>query len=74
MSRYGGAMTQQHDDGLADASRAGADPRVDDALARLDELPQRPVAEHVELFDDVQRRLREALEEASGEPAADRSG
>jgi len=37
------------------------DPRVDAAVARLADLDDRPVAEHVEVFEDVQRRLQEAL-------------
>ena len=36
-------------------------PGVLRALARLDELDQRPVAEHVELFDGVHRLLQDAL-------------
>jgi hypothetical protein len=37
------------------------DARVDEALARLEELGQAPVSEHVEIFDDVHRRLRDVL-------------
>jgi hypothetical protein len=40
---------------------AATDPRVDAALARLSDTEDRPVAEHVEVFEDVQRRLQEAL-------------
>lgn len=36
-------------------------PGVLRALARLDELDQRPVAEHVEVFDGVHRLLQDAL-------------
>ena len=36
-------------------------PGVLRALARLDELEQRPVAEHVEVFDGVHRLLQDAL-------------
>jgi hypothetical protein len=39
------------------------EPRVDAALARLDELAGRPVTEHRAVFDDVHRRLREVLGE-----------
>jgi hypothetical protein len=35
--------------------------RVDAALARLDELAAAPVADHVEVFEDVQRGLQDAL-------------
>jgi len=53
------------------------EPRVDAALARLDELTSRPVTEHRPIFDDVHRRLRDVLgeldtrEQGSGDqPAA----
>ena len=36
-------------------------PGVLRALARLDELDQRPVAEHVEVFDGVHRLRQDAL-------------
>ena len=37
------------------------DERVDVALARLGELSGAPVADHVEVFEDVQRRLQDVL-------------
>ncbi len=37
------------------------DPRVDDALARLHELEQLPVEEHLPVYRDVHRRLHETL-------------
>jgi hypothetical protein len=46
------------------------DPRVDAALARLDELPGIPVTEHPQVFDDVHRRLADVLDELD----ADRPG
>jgi hypothetical protein len=39
------------------------EPRVDAALARLDELAGRPVTEHRAIFEDVHGRLREVLGE-----------
>jgi hypothetical protein len=39
------------------------EPRVDAALARLDELKGRPVTEHRAVFEDVHRRLRDVLGE-----------
>jgi hypothetical protein len=39
------------------------EPRVDAALARLDELEGLPVTEHRAVFEDVHRRLREVLGE-----------
>lgn len=35
--------------------------RVDDAIARLGDLENLPVNDHVEIFEDVQRRLHETL-------------
>ena len=35
--------------------------QVDQALALLDGLDDRPVAEHVEVFDQVHRSLQDAL-------------
>lgn len=40
------------------------DPRVDAAMARLGELGARPVSEHVEIYEDVHRRLQELLASA----------
>ena len=55
---------------------ATGEPRVDAALARLDELTGRPVTEHRAIFEDVHRRLRDVLgeldtrEQGSGDQAA----
>jgi hypothetical protein len=55
---------------------ATGEPRVDAALARLDELAGRPVTEHRAIFEDVHRRLRDVLgeldtrEQGSGNQAA----
>jgi len=43
------------------------EPRVDDALARLSDLTNLPVHEHVAVFEDVQRRLHETLADLSGQ-------
>ncbi|MGP4028449.1 hypothetical protein [Actinomadura sp. 3N407] len=40
------------------------DPRVDAAVAPLGELGARPVPEHVEIYEDVHRRLQELLASA----------
>ena len=37
------------------------DPRVDDAVARLDDLAELPIAEHLAVFEYVHERLTEAL-------------
>ncbi|CAB4331478.1 MAG: hypothetical protein F2839_01100 [Actinobacteria bacterium] len=43
------------------------EPRVDDALARLTDLQTLPVDEHLEVFEDVQRRLHDTLADLSGQ-------
>lgn len=45
------------------------DERVDAAMARLDELEDVPTASHPEIFQDVHRRLQDALAGIDGEPA-----
>jgi hypothetical protein len=47
---------------------ATGEPRVDAALARLDELSGRPVTEHRAIFEDVHRRLRDVLGELDTRP------
>ncbi len=55
---------------LADEQRpVTGEPRVDAALARLDELEGLPVTEHRAVFEDVHRRLRDVLGELdNGQP------
>lgn len=43
------------------------DERVDAALARLGELEETPPAAHPEIFQDVHRRLQDALAGIDGE-------
>lgn len=43
------------------ARPATGDPRVDDAVARLDDLAELPLAEHLAVFEYVHERLTEAL-------------
>lgn len=45
---------------------AGGDPWVAAALARLEELRELDVADHVEVLSDVHRRLHEALAALDG--------
>ena len=40
------------------------DARVDAATARLDEIPDLPTSDHVAVYDDVHRRLQDALSDA----------
>jgi hypothetical protein len=62
-------------DGPPGLRPAIGEPRVDAALARLDELAGRPVTEHRAIFEDVHRRLRDVLgeldtrEQSSGDQA-----
>jgi hypothetical protein len=46
---------------VADPANGTGDPRVDQALARLDRLDNLPVAEHVGEYDVVHRALQDAL-------------
>jgi hypothetical protein len=48
---------------LLAARQATGEPRVDAALARLDDLAGMPVTEHRAVFEDVHRRLRDVLGE-----------
>ena len=63
-------------EGLDGQRPATGEPRVDAALARLDELAGRPVTEHRAIFEDVHRRLRDVLgeldtrEQGSGDQSA----
>jgi hypothetical protein len=45
------------------------DDRVDAALARLGELEAAPTADHPAVFQDVHRRLQDALTGIDDEPA-----
>lgn len=45
---------------LVDVEVTG-EPRVDAATARLDEVPDLPTSDHVEVYEDVHRRLQDAL-------------
>jgi hypothetical protein len=46
-------------------------PVVDEVLASLADLDERPAAEHVAVFENAQERLRGALSDAGAEPAGD---
>lgn len=48
----------QHE--VPDAPATG-ESAVDDALARLSQISETPTADHVEIYDDVHRRLTDAL-------------
>ena len=57
------AVEIQHAEWPEEERPATGEPRVDAALARLDELAGRPVTEHRAVFEDVHRRLRDVLGE-----------
>lgn len=71
-------MTQPHDipaqELAAQDPESLGDPRVDAAVRRLTDLSERPVAEHVEVFEDVHAQLRAALEDAAVEDGAPEEG
>jgi hypothetical protein len=48
-----------------DEAAPAADPRVRDAVRRLDELSDLPPADHVEVYEAVHSSLQESLAEAS---------
>ncbi len=48
-----------------DDAASVADPRVRDAVRRLDELSDLPPADHVEVYEAVHSSLQESLAEAS---------
>ena len=52
------AGSGQHE--VPDAPATG-ESAVDDALARLSQISDTPTADHVEVYDDVHRRLTDAL-------------
>lgn len=65
------------DDALASllaARQATGEPRVDAALAKLDDLPAMPVTEHRAVFEDVHRRLRDVLGELDAGQRPDAEG
>jgi hypothetical protein len=51
--------------GPLDSGASVADPRVRDAVRRLNELADLPPAEHVEVYEAVHSSLQESLAEAS---------
>ena len=54
---------REHFASVADVEVTG-DARVDAATARLEEIPDLPTSDHVALYDDVHRRLQDALSDA----------
>ena len=54
---------REHFASIGDVEITG-DARVDAATARLDEIPDLPTSDHVAVYDDVHRRLQDALSDA----------
>lgn len=49
----------------ADVESTG-DPRVDTAVARLAEVDGLPTSQHAEVYDEIHRRLQDALADLDG--------
>ncbi|MFC5264318.1 hypothetical protein ACFPJ1_19600 [Kribbella qitaiheensis] len=64
-SQYQQAQYQPQPERVADEE--GAHPLVEETMARLDELRERPVGEHAEVYADLHERLQSALVEADAE-------
>jgi hypothetical protein len=58
----------------AEQREATGEPRVDEALSRLDELAELPVSEHPEVFEHVHARLRDVLGELDSDTLAGAQG
>jgi hypothetical protein len=50
-----------------DAEPEGAHPLVEETMARLDDLRDRPVADHAEVYADLHERLQTVLVQADAE-------
>lgn len=62
-----GAGTSAYGDDTGDDTGDGGHPLVEETMARLDELRDRPVSEHGEVYADLHERLQSALVEADAE-------
>jgi hypothetical protein len=60
------SQTQAHEVRPEPADAATGNAAVDDATRLLDRLDELPTAEHVEVFEDVHRRLEDALTDLDG--------
>ncbi len=61
-----GGLVHDRDAQPDDAPRSHGERGVEQALARLDDLTTRPVAEHVDVFDAVHRLLQDSLATLDG--------
>jgi hypothetical protein len=63
-------MTENHDDALdPQAVDTTGHPEVDAVLASLGGIEERPVADHVAVFEAAHERLRGALASAGDDPS-----
>ena len=70
------APGEEHEHSFVAESAAGEDvadeerahPLVEETMGRLDELRDRPVGEHAEVYADLHERLQSALVEADADP------
>ncbi|RZT13092.1 hypothetical protein EV649_6280 [Kribbella sp. VKM Ac-2569] len=56
------------DPAIDESTEEGGHPLVEETMARLDELREKPVSEHGEVYADLHERLQTALVEADAEP------
>jgi hypothetical protein len=61
------ATGSQEEAGQSEYREEGAHPLVEETMSRLDELRDRPVADHAEVYADLHERLQSALVEADAE-------
>lgn len=52
---------REDDQGTARPGASTGEPRVDAALRLLDRLPELPVSEHPELYEEIHGQLRDVL-------------
>ncbi|HEX5089414.1 MAG TPA: hypothetical protein VFV89_16525 [Nocardioides sp.] len=60
------ASDPEPEPGTPERVRTGVD-RVDDVIRAVEELEERPIEEHVGVFESAQVQLRRALDEPGGE-------
>jgi hypothetical protein len=60
-------VNDEHD---GDAAFSTGDAQVDAALGRLDELDERPLDEHADVYGDIHRSLGSVLDGGAQDPGA----
>ena len=59
-------MTEAPEDHPTGETLRTGDPRVDEVLASLDSLPERPLSEHAAVYEQAHDQLRAALDPDRG--------